>query len=222
MLQVDFACSMVGGGVLGNGLVQEEILFLMNPELIVARLFTEKLTDNECLKITGAQQYSEYVGYSRDFKWKGPHSEKLPRDGWERLHRKIVAIDALNFKNPKEQYQKHKIRRELNKAFIGFKEEGKPDKLPAIATGNWGCGAFHGDSILKALIQMMAAAVAQRDLVFFTFGDRHLEDAVWDIYTHLRDGKKTVGQIYDFLAAYCHQVAYGEKTDLRRSLKCAL
>uniref|UniRef100_A0A4W5M496 poly(ADP-ribose) glycohydrolase n=1 Tax=Hucho hucho TaxID=62062 RepID=A0A4W5M496_9TELE len=35
MLQVDFACNMIGGGVLGSGLVQEEILFLMNPELIV-------------------------------------------------------------------------------------------------------------------------------------------------------------------------------------------
>lgn len=52
-MQVDFASSWIGGGVLGSGLVQEEILFLMNPELIVARLFTEKLQDNECLVITG-------------------------------------------------------------------------------------------------------------------------------------------------------------------------
>lgn len=51
--QVDFASSWIGGGVLSSGLVQEEILFLMNPELIVARLFTQRLTDNECLIITG-------------------------------------------------------------------------------------------------------------------------------------------------------------------------
>jgi len=50
---VDFASKYIGGGVLKSGLVQEEILFLMSPELIVARLFTEKLADNECLKITG-------------------------------------------------------------------------------------------------------------------------------------------------------------------------
>lgn len=50
---MDFASSWIGGGVLGSGLVQEEILFLMNPELIVSRLFTQRLTDNECLIITG-------------------------------------------------------------------------------------------------------------------------------------------------------------------------
>lgn len=52
-LKVDFAASLIGGGVLGSGLVQEEILFLINPELIVSRLFTQKLEDNDCLIITG-------------------------------------------------------------------------------------------------------------------------------------------------------------------------
>lgn len=53
---MDFAAKMVGGGVLGRGLVQEEIRFMQCPELIVARLFTEKLADNECLRITGRSQ----------------------------------------------------------------------------------------------------------------------------------------------------------------------
>lgn len=53
MLQVDFANRFVGGGVTGAGLVQEEIRFLINPELIVSRLFTEVLDHNECLIITG-------------------------------------------------------------------------------------------------------------------------------------------------------------------------
>jgi poly(ADP-ribose) glycohydrolase len=50
---VDFANRFVGGGVTGAGLVQEEIRFLINPELIVSRLFTEVLDHNECLIITG-------------------------------------------------------------------------------------------------------------------------------------------------------------------------
>ena len=50
---MDFANRMVGGGVTGLGLVQEEIRFLINPELIVSRLFTEALDHNECLIITG-------------------------------------------------------------------------------------------------------------------------------------------------------------------------
>ncbi|MGH0147263.1 UNVERIFIED_CONTAM: hypothetical protein FKN15_015367 [Acipenser sinensis] len=51
--QVDFANRFVGGGVTGLGLVQEEIRFLINPELIVSRLFTEALEQNESLIITG-------------------------------------------------------------------------------------------------------------------------------------------------------------------------
>ena len=44
---------MVGGGVLGKGCVQEEIRFVICPELIVSRLITEELGDLECLIVTG-------------------------------------------------------------------------------------------------------------------------------------------------------------------------
>lgn len=50
---MDFANKFVGGGVTSSGLVQEEIRFLINPELIVSRLFTEALDHNDCLIITG-------------------------------------------------------------------------------------------------------------------------------------------------------------------------
>ncbi len=48
-MKVDFANEYVGGGVLGRGSVQEELLFLKHPELMASILFTEKLLDNECL-----------------------------------------------------------------------------------------------------------------------------------------------------------------------------
>ena len=40
---VDFANKKIGGGVLGNGSVQEEILFLIHTELIVLLIFTPQL-----------------------------------------------------------------------------------------------------------------------------------------------------------------------------------
>ena len=57
---MDFANEYVGGGVLGQGCVQEEIRFLVCPELIIARLFTEKLDSNEVLEVVGAETYSNY------------------------------------------------------------------------------------------------------------------------------------------------------------------
>ncbi len=46
--------------MLGRGCVQEEIRFLVCPELLISLLFTEKLEDNECLIMTGPERYSNY------------------------------------------------------------------------------------------------------------------------------------------------------------------
>ncbi|XP_073333578.1 poly(ADP-ribose) glycohydrolase [Pagrus major] len=203
MLQVDFACNMIGGGVLGAGLVQEEILFLINPELIVSRLFTEKLDDNECLIITGSQQFSRYSGFGDTFEWAGPHVDRLQRDEWGRRQRQILAIDALHFRHSREQYSMTKVTRELNKAYCGFKADRNDE--PDIATGKWGCGAFHGDSQLKAVIQLMAAAKARRGLAFFTFQDEPLKRDLQEIHHLLLSEGATVGKLFELLEDYCSE-----------------
>jgi poly(ADP-ribose) glycohydrolase len=44
--KVDFANKFIGGGALRTGCVQEEIMFVTHPELLVTILLCEKLTDN--------------------------------------------------------------------------------------------------------------------------------------------------------------------------------
>ena len=53
--EADFANANVGGGVLSRGCVQEEIRFLISPELIGAKIFTGRLEDHESLLITGSE-----------------------------------------------------------------------------------------------------------------------------------------------------------------------
>ncbi|XP_043087054.1 poly(ADP-ribose) glycohydrolase isoform X2 [Puntigrus tetrazona] len=203
MLQVDFANRFVGGGVTGSGLVQEEIRFLINPELIAARLFTEALDDNECLIITGSEQFSRYSGYSNSFRWEGAHEDQTPRDEWQRRCTEIVAIDALPYRRFLEQFHPENMSRELNKAYCGFVRPGvQTENLSAIATGNWGCGAFGGDKRLKALLQMMAAAEAERDLMYFTFGDTDLVEDVLHIHKLITDTHTTVGSVFRLLLQY--------------------
>ncbi|KAM6963969.1 poly(ADP-ribose) glycohydrolase [Tautogolabrus adspersus] len=207
MLQVDFANQFVGGGVTSSGLVQEEIRFLINPELIVSRLFTEALDHNECLIITGTQQYSKYKGYAQSYKWNGCHQDTTPRDGWQRRCTEIVAIDALQFKNFLEQFHPQRINRELNKAYCGFaRPEDQSQNLAAVATGNWGCGVFGGDTRLKALLQMLAAAEAGRDVAYFTFGDSKLMTDVHNMHSFLTRRKMSVGKVYDLLGQYYSSV----------------
>ncbi|KAK1154442.1 poly(ADP-ribose) glycohydrolase isoform X1 [Acipenser oxyrinchus oxyrinchus] len=205
MLQVDFACAMVGGGVLGSGLVQEEILFLTHTELIVSRLFTEKLGDWDALCITGPQCYSEYSGYSDTYSWEGPHTDTTERDRWMRRYTKIIAIDAIKFKNEQQQFEMRNVDRELNKAYCGFEPRVQAQCYLPVATGNWGCGAFNGDSKLKALIQMMAASKASRDIVYFTFGNKELVQEIWNMHNFLQKQHFTVGKLYSVLEKYCER-----------------
>lgn len=208
MLQVDFANKYVGGGVLHFGCVQEEIRFLMCPELIVSMLFTEELDDNECLLMTGAEQYSTYRGYGSTFEWSGRHDDQTISDCWGRRQVQVVAMDALVITNSETQYAPAKMWRELNKAYCGFQTSDSTHcgHNMAVATGNWGCGAFGGDPSLKALLQLMAASEAGRDIVYFTFGNTELRDQIHQCYRLLCERMVTVGDVWRFLTSYHTEV----------------
>ncbi|GAA29944.2 poly(ADP-ribose) glycohydrolase [Clonorchis sinensis] len=197
-LQVDFANKFLGGGVLSSGCVQEEIMFVLRPELLATCLFVECLGDDEAVLIEGAETYSQSSGYADTFKWTGDFSEShsgMERDEWCRWKTTVVAIDATYFSSPKAQFTPEMIQRELNKAYCGFTDDLAPGrKLPSVvATGNWGCGAFRGNVDLKALIQMMACVQAGKSLAYFTFGDKALLAKLYDMYIFLSSNSVTVG-----------------------------
>ncbi|XP_046737698.1 poly(ADP-ribose) glycohydrolase-like [Diprion similis] len=215
LLQVDFANKYVGGGVLGWGCVQEEIRFVICPELMASMLVAEALDDTEALIITGVERYSNYEGYSDTFKWTGNFIDETPRDSSGRRCTSVVAIDALLFKQSHTQFTITNIIRELNKAYAGFSSSEIPrESLSAIATGNWGCGAFRGDPQLKVLLQLMAAAVAGRAMVYFTFGDVELRDKVAAMYWHLIERNISIGQLFGLLCDYHTSASKSDDSNL--------
>lgn len=169
-LIIDFAASHIGGGVLGKGCVQEEIMMLRYIEPIVSLLFTEKLEDRECLVIIGAQRFNQLQGYKNTFEYIDNYYEALNLDCQGRNDTHIVAIDAINFYGKSHiQYFPGFIQRELNKALIGFLGDPNENSFREIVTGRWGCGAFQGDDQLKFVIQCAAAAVSNRSMMFLTW-----------------------------------------------------
>ncbi|CAL4231870.1 unnamed protein product, partial [Meganyctiphanes norvegica] len=203
-LQVDFANKFLGGGVLGRGCTQEEIFFLLHPELILSRLFTHYLKNSEALIITGVEQFNIGRGYASRFRWSGSYTDNTPLDPWRRRICQVTAIDAVNYcNNPHQQYAPNLIRRELNKAFAGYRPiDTSPGIAAAVATGNWGCGVFGGDVRLKALIQLAVCGQVGRDMAYFTFGNTQLRDELFDIHTFLTDNKVTVGDLSQVLEHY--------------------
>ncbi|KAG0090939.1 hypothetical protein BGZ92_001848 [Podila epicladia] len=79
MLPSSGAYSITSTESLQAGAVQEEIRFAICPELIISRLFTQQLQDNEALLIKGAERYSNYNGYARTFEWHSDHVDETPR-----------------------------------------------------------------------------------------------------------------------------------------------
>uniref|UniRef100_K3WNS6 poly(ADP-ribose) glycohydrolase n=1 Tax=Globisporangium ultimum (strain ATCC 200006 / CBS 805.95 / DAOM BR144) TaxID=431595 RepID=K3WNS6_GLOUD len=192
-LQIDFANKYAGGGVFGTGCVQEEIRFLLSPELFIACLVFAKLEPNESFVIHGTERYSSYKGYGDTFEFGGNYNdqtdfESISADarGINTRRRKcvIVGIDAVNYGSAAvgRQYTSVHIWRDLVKAFVGF---AYPEQVSArwpVATGNWGCGVFRGDAELKFLIQWLAASFAGRELVYVLFDrDQELHDKISEL-----------------------------------------
>ncbi|KAM0065074.1 putative poly(ADP-ribose) glycohydrolase [Helianthus debilis subsp. tardiflorus] len=130
-LEVDFANKYFGGGALTRGCVQEEIRFMINPELIAGMLFLPCMADNEAIEVVGAERFSQYTGYASSFRFCGDFVDKKDTDIMGRRKTRIIAIDALV--NPgKRQYRHEFLVREVNKAFCGFSDPCKSHRYQLL------------------------------------------------------------------------------------------
>ena len=74
-------------------------------------------------------------------------------------------------------YRAETINAVLETAFTGFRAavlESRrtvgPDVKVAVHTGYWGCGAFGGNRVLMALLQVLAGGMARLDSLVFHVG----------------------------------------------------
>ncbi|MCO5603199.1 hypothetical protein L7F22_057346 [Adiantum nelumboides] len=102
-----------------EALMQEEIRFVVCPELIAGMLFMPAMQADEAIEIRGVERFSRYTGYSSSFCFVGDYSDIKPMDSYGRLKTQIVAIDALRHPG-QQQYKEALLVRETNKAFCGF------------------------------------------------------------------------------------------------------
>ncbi|KAH9782498.1 poly(ADP-ribose) glycohydrolase 1 [Citrus sinensis] len=109
-LEVDFANKYIGGGALHRGCLQEEIRFMINPELIAGMLFLPSVADNEAIEVICAERFCDYKGYASSFRFAGDHADKRHFDSFGRRITRIVAIDALCSPGMKQYALKYLLR----------------------------------------------------------------------------------------------------------------
>ena len=207
-MQIVFANKEIGGGVLNEGGLQEELRICASPEMLPAILMFESLEDYEAILYLGCEKFNEITGYGDKAKFSGNFTDKTPLDIFEKRDICLLGIDAINFRgfaDKKTQFHLNMILRELNKAFIGFKGsdimKDKPKK--AIATGKWGCGDFLGDFQLKLIIQWLAASQNEREIEFF-FREKESIEKFERVCGVLK--KYKVGEIVGYLKEFAKTV----------------
>ncbi|MCD8487801.1 MAG: poly(ADP-ribose) glycohydrolase [Desertifilum sp.] len=89
----------------------------------------------------------------------------------------ILAISAPSCRSG--SYTQKQIEHILTTAFTGFTAArlDSEDLNIAIHTGFWGCGAFGGNRVLMALLQLLAAHLAQINRLIFHTSDRSGSEA---------------------------------------------
>ena len=213
-----FANEVVGGGVLGNGLVQEEIKYTTCPECLVVVLlsyesdftrgmkYKNAMDTNESFSIKGTEIYSEYKGYSDTFEFVGTFNDTRPvltKNGKRQRESRLLVFDALDLRgySPEDQFQKDEIKMrdivKLISSFVSIDTDGK-NRL-CLSTGHWGCGAFKHNHTLICLMQWLVASFLKIPLKYYTFDDNSIKSNLIEQYR--REGYKVrdlYRSIFDF------------------------
>lgn len=175
-IQADFANASIGGGVMSNGRLQEEIRFCISPELLISLLVCETMKASESILIDGSIQFSSYSGYSDSLQFTGAREDLQEQRPGDRL----LAIDAKFFTGFKQQFKETLILRELNKLHSGLSAcsssgEASEANRTQFASGNWGCGAFGGIPQVKSLLQLAVCAQNGINLTYFCHTDQRID-----------------------------------------------
>jgi poly(ADP-ribose) glycohydrolase len=128
---------------------------------------------------------NKYVGYQHSFDFAGNYDVDNKPSA-------IIFMDAL----PGGERDAPTLQREINKAFIGFSCNTNG---ATIATGQWGCGAFGGNKVVKAILQLMVAAQAGVSLEYILYGKKL--SGLKAFYEEIIAKKFTVGELFLALRA---------------------
>ncbi|KAF7456370.1 Poly(ADP-ribose) glycohydrolase [Cryptosporidium felis] len=168
VLEAIFGNKIVGSATLAGTMHQEEIIMTNAPETLVARIFHANLGDEDVLTFRGLLKFSSYSGYSGSFKYL-PVTDQVMYSSIARIY---ASFDAMFDQNSpgKTQFSVRYSLREMNKLLPGLCEdfygESEDASRSQFVTGYWGGGVFGGDISFKFIIQLIAACVCSRQLVF--------------------------------------------------------
>ena len=181
----------MGNDVFAGQLSDETVHFLCRPELLASTLFVSGLKDNETLFVAGSRAFSV-----ANYALSGAVSFE-PNLNHDRSSVAILANPIkYNLLSKHEQFEVFNIGTEILKVCCAFNAEheqevwyshtgSKIDQLPSIVTGNWGCDEENmGDPSLKFIIQVLAASICERSLIYCPQENENLLSHIKQFYNN--------------------------------------
>ena len=224
----NFANKYLGGGCMNEGNVQEEILLLICPEILVARAFVTKMNHIQSISMSGFEKISKYRGYGFDLKFDGYYIDdnKYENNSFKSL---MIAVDALPiYSLLVDQFDFLISFREFIKFITGLQGNKKDIlnyKFNFCATGKWGCGVFGGNIYIKFLIQFLACLFSNIGFNFSCFNNKnnqyYLNNFIKKfskIIEKSQESKKKITKGLIFKAFYMMDI--GIKEEDERILEC--
>ena len=170
----NFANSYLGGGCMHYGNVQEEILLLICPEILIARAFVKRMNNIQSISMSGFEIISKSIGYGSRVKFGGYNIDNsYENNSFKSL---MIAVDAYPNYNNNYTFEINPIYslRELIKFLTGLQGNNNDIlnyKFDFCSTGKWGCGAFGCNVFMKFLIQFIACIFSNIGFSFSCFSD---------------------------------------------------
>ncbi|KAH8582011.1 shares a domain with poly ribose glycohydrolases [Cryptosporidium sp. chipmunk genotype I] len=167
VVEAIFANMMYGSATLHNVMNQEEIVMTIAPETLLGRIFYSDLHDEDSITVRGVMKFSGYTGFgTNNFTFRPIKESEI----YAAIPRVYAVVDAISRGSTYTEFTLGYALRELSKLisalcddFYGETEEN--DRSPFVS-GYWGGGVFGGDNLYKFLIQLIAACVCNRQLVY--------------------------------------------------------
>jgi len=193
----------------------EEIKFVINPELMLSMYVNEFMLKNEAIYVIGTEQFSKFTGYSATFMFAGNcftfgEIDKICTFIYDNkpiqcISSILLAFDALKYFKYWDNFSKDNYVREFEKAFIAFKPlESSGDNLinnKPIATGKWGCGVYNGDSDLKFLIQYAVSSIHRREMIFTCYKDKPLYEKLCAFTDIMKKNKVNISAVIQLMSS---------------------
>ena len=192
-----------------NGMSQEEIVQMTNPELLIYMLYCGNTGEKEAIVAKNIQRFSLSSGFKKTFKCTGPCMNEQ--------HSIIVFMDALiyNSELPRskgdsehnvsttkiQQFYACNVKRDVTKAIAAFQGQD------TISTGKWGCGQFGGCLYLKILQQILAGAGAHnmKTMKFHLFDSTKKERKTCEDLMNDIKSAWSKSDLYEFLTTLDHK-----------------